>query len=165
MTAARPQRKRYQTVLASFLLFGVLVADPAGSRGGTTERIVTDWHTGLAIGGYDPVAFYTDRKPILGAADVELAYGGAVWRFTNIGNREAFAAHPDVYMPQFGGYDPVGVARGVAVPGNPEIWTIIGDSLFLFRDQSRLRTFLTDPERFTGAAERRWPDVLRALTP
>ena len=146
-------------------MFVAMAMTPAGSWGGTTERIVTDWHTGLAIGGYDPVAFYTDRKPTLGAADVELSYGGAVWRFANIGNRAAFAAHPEVYMPQFGGYDPVGIAHGVAVPGNPEVWTIVGNSLFLFHDQARLQTFSTDPERLTDAAERKWPGLLQTLTP
>ena len=80
---------------------------------------MVDWHTGLAIGGYDPVAFFTDGKPLLGKADIEFAYGGAIWRFRNVGNRDAFAAHPEIYRPQFGGYDPLGVAHGVAVPGNP----------------------------------------------
>jgi len=141
-----------------------LAMDPVGSRGSTTERIVTDWHTGLAIGGYDPVAFYTDRKPILGSSEVELSYGGAVWRFANIGNRAAFAANPEVYTPQFGGYDPIGVAHGIAVPGNPEIWTIVGVSLFLFRDQTRLQTFLSDPGRFNAAAEHKWPELLQTLT-
>ena len=51
--------------------------------------IVVDWHTGLAIGGYDPVAFYTDGKPVPGKVELELTYGGAVWRFCNIGNHEA----------------------------------------------------------------------------
>ena len=52
-----------------------------------------------------------------GNPELELRYGGAAWRFCNVGNRAAFAAQPEVYMPQFGGYDPVGVARGVAVAG------------------------------------------------
>ena len=52
---------------------------------------------------------------------------------------------PDVYMPQFGGYDPVGVARGVAVAGNPDIWLISGGRLFLFYDRDRLETFAADP--------------------
>ena len=77
--------------------------------------MVVDWHTGLAIGGYDPVAYFTDGKPLPAEPIWNCSYGGAVWRFRNIGNRAAFAAHPDVYMPQFGGYDPLGVARGVAV--------------------------------------------------
>jgi len=61
---------------------------------------LVDRHTGLALGGYDPVAFYTDGKPLPGSPEFELQYGGAVWRFSNVGNREAFAARPDVYMPR-----------------------------------------------------------------
>jgi hypothetical protein len=81
------------------------------------------------------------------------------------GNREAFAARPDVYMPKFGGYDPVGVARGVAVAGNPSIWAIMGGQLFLFYDRDRLAAFAADPQRITSVAERKWPDVLRTLSP
>ena len=78
-----------------------------------------------------------------------MRYGGAVWRFCNIGNRAAFAARPDVYMPQFGGYDPVGVARGVAVAGNPNLWLIAGERLFLFYDRARLEKFAADPSAST----------------
>ena len=81
---------------------------------------MVDWHTGLAIDGYDPVAFFTDGKPVQGSADLELRYGGVVWRFTNVGNRAAFAAAPNVYMPQYGGYDPVGVARGARGRGQSQ---------------------------------------------
>ena len=94
-----------------------------------------------------------------------MQYGGAVWRFCNFGNRAAFAERPDVYMPQFGGYDPVGVARGVAVAGRPDVWLISDGRLFLFYDSHRLETFAADPERFSSAAERKWPEILRTLSP
>jgi hypothetical protein len=166
MTAARQQRKRNGTVASALacLLLGLPSASSL-SRAATTETIVVDWHTGLAIGGYDPVAFYTDAKPVLGRPDFELRYGGAVWRFCNVGNREAFAAQPDVYLPQFGGYDPLGVAHGVAVAGNPTLWLISGSRLFLFYDRQRLQTFAADPDRIIAAAERKWPDVLHTLSP
>ena len=109
-----------------------------------------DRHTGLAIGGYDPVAFYTDGRPVPGSPDLEFQYGGTIWRFRNIGNREAFAARPDVYMPKFGGYDPLGVARGVAVAGNPDVWLINGGRLFLFYDRDHLATFSANSERITS---------------
>ena len=142
-----------------------LSAGPSGPRAAATQTIVVDWHTGLAIGGYDPVAFYTEGKPVPGSADFELRYGGAIWRFSNIGNRAEFAARPDVYMPRFGGYDPLGVAHGVAVAGNPNVWLISGERLYLFYDRARLETFTADAERLTAAAERKWPDVLRTLSP
>lgn len=166
MTAARQERKRYRAGAGAFACLAlVLSVAPPKAHAATTETIVVDWHTGLAIEGYDPVAFYTDGKSMPGSPDFELRYAGAVWRFCNVGNREAFAARPDVYMPQFGGYDPVGVAHGVAVAGNPSVWLIAGEKLFLFYDHTRLEAFNADPERAIGAAQRRWPDVLRTLSP
>jgi hypothetical protein len=166
MTAARQQRKQYRAGNAAFAgLLAMLAALAPASRAATTETLVVDRYSGLAIDGYDPVAFYTDGKPVPGRPDFELRYGGAVWRFRNVGNREAFAAHPDVYMPKFGGYDPVGVARGVAVAGNPSVWSITGGRLFLFYDRDRLAIFAADAERITRAAERKWPEVLRSLSP
>ena len=145
-------------------MLAVAALSPAW-QAAATERIVVAWHTGLAIDGYDPVAFYTDGKPVPGSPDFELSYGGAVWRFSNVGNRAAFAARPDVYMPQFGGYDPVGVARGVAVAGNPGIWLISSQRLFLFYDLSRRESFAANAARMTEAANRKWPEVLRTLSP
>jgi hypothetical protein len=169
MTAARQKRKRYCFSLAALAglsaytaLAFVLGAGPGASAG---ERIVVDWHTGLAIDGYDPVAFFTDGKPVQGSPDLELHKGGVVWRFTNVGNRAAFAATPDVYMPQYGGYDPIGVSRGLAVPGNPGVWLIQGQRLFLFYDNARRQKFANDPSRVTASADRKWPDVQRTLTP
>src|SRR5690349_10284155 len=93
-------------------------------RAATTERVVTDRYTGIAINGFDPVAYFTDKAPRLGLSDHEMALSGVTWRFRNEGNMAAFAADPDVYAPQFGGYDPVGVARGVAAAGHPEVFLI-----------------------------------------
>ena len=72
---------------------------------------------------------------------------------------------PDVYMPQYGGYDPLGVARGVAVAGNPNVWLIAGEKLFLFYDDARREKFAADPDRVVGPADRKWPAVLRTLIP
>lgn len=68
-------------------------------------------------------------------------------------------------MPQFGGYDPVGVAHGIAVAGNPAIWLIAGQRLFLFYDRDRLAAFVAAPQRMISAAEHRWPQLLRTLSP
>ncbi len=163
MTAARQQRKRYRIVAIGAALLGLAALLPMARA--ATERIVVDWHSGLAIDGYDPVAFYTQSAPTLGSPDFELSYGGAVWRFRNVGNRAAFAARPDVYMPQFGGYDPLGVAHGVAVAGNPRVWLIAGSRLFLFYDHDRLKEFAANIEGIAAAAERKWPQVRSTLSP
>jgi hypothetical protein len=166
MTPARQERKLYSACLAAFAcLTLIFAAGLSRSHAAVTERIVVDWHTGLAIGGYDPVAYFTDGKPLAGGEELEFRYGGAVWRFCNVGNRAAFAAEPDVYMPKFGGYDPLGVARGVAVAGNPNVWFITGERLFLFYDSARREKFAADPDRLSATAERKWPEVLRTLSP
>jgi hypothetical protein len=166
MTAARQKRKRLCAGFAAAAgVLMALMAGPSGSVAATTERLVVDWHTGLAIGGYDPVAFFTDGRPVAGSANFELRYAGAIWRFRNVGNRDAFAAQPDIYMPKFGGYDPIGVTRNVAVAGNPNVWLISGERLYLFYDRGRLEKFATDTDRLSAEAERKWPDVKRALSP
>jgi hypothetical protein len=140
------------------------VASPR-SDAATTEMIVVDRHTGLAIGGYDPVAFFTDGKPVEGSATFEFRYGGAIWHFSNIGNRDAFADRPDIYMPRFGGYDPTIVARGVATPGNPNVWLIAEQQLFLFYDHDHLEKFVADSSHLLAEAERQWPTVTYTLSP
>src|SRR5262245_23899630 len=121
MTAERRSRKRYVWAAVLALALAALAGAPQAS---TTERVVVDRHTGLAIYGIDPVAYFTEGKPTAGREDFELRHAGAVWRFENEGNKAAFAADPQVYMPRFGGYDPVGVSRGVATPGKPALWAI-----------------------------------------
>jgi hypothetical protein len=165
MTAARQKRKRFRSCFAVFGAMLALCGGDAVARAAVTERIVVDWYTGLAIGGYDPVAYFTDGKLTAGSADFELRYDGVIWRFRNVGNRSAFAERPDVYMPQFGGYDPLGVAHGVAVAGKPNVWLIAGERLFLFYDQTRLQKFAADSNGVAATAARKWPAVLQTLSP
>ncbi len=116
---------------------GVAFVLGRGRRRSADRRIVVDWHTGSRSTATTRSPFSPTASRCRAVADLELRYGGAVWRFSNVGNRAAFAATPNVYMPQYGGYDPVGVARGVAVAGNPNVWLITGQRLFLFYDSAR----------------------------
>ena len=125
--------------------------------------VVTDPQSGLAISGFDPVAYFSEAKPAVGRAELEHGAGGAVWRFTNAGNRAAFAGDPDVYAPRFGGYDPVAIARGASVPGHPEIWLVSGQRLYLFYNASARAAFAAEPERIIETAERNWPVVQKKL--
>jgi hypothetical protein len=88
---------------------------------------------------------------------------GAVWRFINEGNRAAFAGHPEVYAPRFGGYDPVAIGRGRSVPGHPLFWLVVGQRLYFFYSENARAAFLADPGRIIDTAERRWPEIARGL--
>jgi hypothetical protein len=140
-----------------------LCQGPAGAA--TTERLVVDRHTGLAIYGFDPVAYFTDSEPLTGRPEFELSFAGAVWRFRNEGNRAAFVERPDVYSPRFGGYDVLGVARGAAVPGNPLYWAVVRQRLYLFESPATRDAFARDQGVVLPAAEAKWPDLLKTLVP
>jgi len=128
-------------------------------RAATTERIVVDRHTGLAIYGVDPVAYFTDRKPVAGREEFEHRFAGAVWRFDNDSNRAAFIADPNVYMPRYGGYDPVGIARGVSTAGSPDFWVVYDERLYLFYTAQARQAFIADPALVIASASARWAEV------
>jgi hypothetical protein len=129
----------------------------------TTERVVVDPNSGLALYGIDPVAYFTDAKPTPGREDFEYRFAGAVWRFANPGNRAAFAADPEVYMPRFGGYDPLGVARGIATPGYPELWSMVENRIYLFYTRQARDAFIGNPAAAIAAADARWPELMSRL--
>ena len=147
------------------LLAGLAAQGLSGSAAdaATTERVVVNRYTGLAIWGFDPVAYFVDARPMPGLPDFETAQAGAVWRFRNEGNRVAFAAHPEVYGPRFGGYDPIDLVRGVAVAGNPRFWLISGQRLYLFGREENRDAFAADAERILREADARWPELERDL--
>ena len=160
MTAERRSRKRY--VCLALLALGAVALAPV-LNAATTERVVVDRHTGLAIYGIDPVAYFTERKPTAGREAFELRHSGAIWRFENEGNRAAFAADPEVYMPRFGGYDPIGVSRGVATPGKPAVWAVNEQRLYLFYTADARATFLANPAEVIAGATARWSAVKSEL--
>jgi hypothetical protein len=126
---------------------------------------VVDRHSGLAIGGFDPVAYFTEGAPMLGRGEYEFRHAGAVWRFRNAGNRGAFAADPEFYSPRFGGYDPVGIFGGAGVAGDPRLWIVADERLYLFHSPQNRAEFLRDSRRLIGAADKQWPAVQLTLSP
>ena len=120
--------------------------------------------TGLAIEGFDPVAYFTDARPELGLADFEASEAGAVWRFRNEGNRASFVAHPDIYGPQFGGYDPIDLARGVTFAGNPRFWLIFGTAALSVRPRAKPGCLCRrSVARAARSANLRWPELEQTL--
>ena len=115
----------------------------------TTERIVIDRNTGLAISGFDPVAYFTDAQALPGKSEFEQVVAGTAWRFRNAGNRAAFLADPDVYMPRFGGYDPVAYfATGKPTPGLAQFSTTYKGATYRFASAENRDRFIAAPEKF-----------------
>jgi hypothetical protein len=165
MTAQRQETNRRPGLAFIALLAGLaaMAGLEIAAQAATTERVVVDRYTGLALGGFDPVAYFTDARAMAGRPGFEVSEAGAVWRFRNEGNRAFFLAHPEIYGPQFGGYDPTDAARGVAVAGNPQVWLIAGQRLFLFGHAESRDAFAADPARVLRQAKARWPGLQETL--
>ena len=135
-----------------------LGAAPASAVPGLNERFVADPSTGVALYGFDPVAYFTEGRPVPGRRDIEAEWNGAAWRFASEANRAAFLSAPQVYAPRFGGYDPAGVSSGVAVAGHPLLFVVRDERLYLFRTSA-------DRDAFSDAraAAIAWPKVEAGL--
>jgi hypothetical protein len=168
MTAQRQENKGQRLKIAPLVAIAGFLIGLAGQvtqvGAASTERVVVNRHTGLAIDGFDPVAYFTDADALAGQPDIETSDQGAIWRFRNAGNREAFLAHPEIYGPRFGGYDPTDVARGKPVPGRAQIWLIRGERLYLFSREESRDAFAAAPERFLDQADAKWPELAETLS-
>ncbi len=137
----------------------------SSGTGALTERVAADWRTGLALYGFDPVTYFASSGPKPGRPELEYAHAGVTWRFRNEGNRAAFAERPDIYMPQYGGYDPIAIAQGAATPGHPELWLIRGGRLYMFHSSEAREAFLKAGDSAVALAEKHWPQVVNRLIP
>ena len=97
-----------------------------------SRRVVIDPNSGLAIWGYDPVAYHTDQKAVKGKHDYEFVWNNVSWVFASQANLEVFKADPDLYAPQFGGHGALAMARGYLSASNPKVWALYKDRLYLF---------------------------------
>ena len=132
------------STLAASAAFETRLAAQGAAKPPSSERV--------ALNGYDPVAYFVDSKAVMGRPDLELRLAGATWRFCNEGNRGAFAAAPAVYIPRFGGHDPMSVGRGASAAGHPEIWAIVNRRLYLFFNETARNAFVCVPEPAISAA-------------
>ena len=87
----------------------------------------------LAIKGYDPVAYFTEGKPVRGVPEIEeYEWGGLRYRFSRAEHRELFKAEPDRYAPQFGNFCAMALSKGELVEADPENWLISDGKLYVF---------------------------------
>jgi hypothetical protein len=159
---ATARRHSRRSACGALLAAALLPLLPRPARA-VTELIVHDLYSGVAIGGYDPVAYFVEGRPVPGDPENEVEWGGAYWHFVNKGNAAAFVDAPGVYVPAYGGYGVLGVSRGQPQAGDPELFAIHRDRLFLFHSAADRAAFLADPEGLIAIADARWPAVREML--
>lgn len=111
---------------------------------------------GLAVHGYDVVAYFTDERPVRGTAAFVHRWRGAEWRFASAAHRDAFAAEPERYAPQYGGFCAYGVALGAQVDVDPTAWRIVDGRLYLNVDHSVQRRWQRDIPGYIRQGDANW---------
>jgi len=115
---------------------------------------------GVAIDGYDPVAYFTDGRPMEGKEQFEQEWNGATWRFASKEHRDLFAADPEKYAPQYGGYCAWAVSQGSTADIDPDAWKIHDGKLYLNYDAKVQAKWLADMENLIDKADQNWPKLL-----
>ncbi len=125
---------------------------------GSTAPVNTD-QTGLALRGYDPVAYFETGKPAEGAADITATVDGVRYRFVNEAHKRTFLADPVKYLPQFGGYCAVGTSHGEKVDSDPTTGRVVDGKLYLNFSPAVQTLFDKDVSGTISRAEANWPKV------
>ena len=115
---------------------------------------------GVAIDGYDPVAYFTAGRPVEGSKEHSFEWEGATWRFASAENRGLFAKEPGKYAPQYGGYCAYAIANGYTADIDPDAWTIHEGKLYLNYDEKIEAKWRADKASFIAKADANWPKLL-----
>jgi YHS domain-containing protein len=154
---------RKQILTIGLLLAGFVGFSPVFAASVVTA-IVTNPLTGVAIDGYDPVSYFTENEPQLGSAGYAYDWGGVTWYFASAANRDAFKSAPDVYAPQFGGHGTMSLARGFLSDGNPRVYLLLGERLYLFYSGANRDAFTMTPKKALSDAIANWKRLSQTLS-
>ena len=117
--------------------------------------------TRLAISGYDPVAYFTDGKPVLGMPQFEHVWHDARWRFASATHRDLFVGDPNRYAPQYDGYCAMGLAmeKGHKATADPEAWVIVDGKLYVMHSLAGRENWLQNVTENIKRDNENWPSV------
>ncbi|MEM8627746.1 MAG: YHS domain-containing (seleno)protein [Pseudomonadota bacterium] len=138
---------------------GALAVVSYPATAGGAPKHYTQIVPGVAVGGYDPVAYFTEGKARQGKADVTLKHEGVTFRFASTENRDTFKADPAKYIPQYGGHCAWAAAQGYAAKGDPRNWDVRGGKLYLNYNADIQSRWLKNPDGFISQADKKWPEV------
>jgi YHS domain-containing protein len=148
-----------RTVLAALAVLTALgsLTSPVLAR---SDEVYTGILSSLAVGGYDPVAYFESGKPVEGSSQFTTEYKGATWQFASQEHLDKFLASPDAYAPQYGGYCAWAVSNGYTASGDPNIWKIVDGKLYLNYDENVQTEWEKDIPGHITKADGNWPAVL-----
>ncbi|MDJ1185379.1 YHS domain-containing (seleno)protein [Roseofilum casamattae] len=114
----------------------------------------------LAIKGADPVAYFTESKAVIGSPEFKHEWNGAIWHFASAANRDKFAANPNQYAPEYGGYCAFALSRNYLASVEPEVWTIYEGKLYLNYSMEVQARWSRDIPGNIAKGDGNWPAIL-----
>jgi hypothetical protein len=151
---------RHALMIAALIAAGLAAAAAVGPTRAAEPPVFTGLVKGVAVGGYDPVAYFREGKPVKGREDLTIEHEGVRWRFASEANRDAFKAEPANFAPQYGGYCAWAVSRGYTAKGDPNAWSVVDGRLYLNYDVNVRRDWLRDVPGNIRKGDANWPKVL-----
>ena len=142
--------------LAAFSLAAAILASGAVFAGEINEV------NGVAIKGYDPVAYFTDGKPVQGKAEYNSHYKDGTFRFASAEHKKLFDSNPDKYAPQYGGFCAYGTATGHKADVDPAAFSVVDDKLYLNYNKSVQGKWKQDVPGYIVQANQQWPSVSKS---
>ncbi len=152
-------RRIFMISMSAMLIFGTVFAS-TGAFAGKSD-IYANSSTGVAINGYDPVAYFTKNAPTVGDEKYSANWNGAIWRFSNQENKNKFEASPEKYAPQYGGYCAYAVSYGSTASTDPKAWTVVAGKLYLNYSLSVRKRWRGDKAGYIKKTDNNWPGVLQ----
>ncbi len=148
--------RRYAISLALALVAGVFATSIPSSA---TEKAP------LALKGYDTVAYFTEKRAVLGDPQFQQEWDGAIYRFSSARHLELFKGDPDRYLPQYNNWCAASVSKGAKVHGNPEWWLVVDNRLYLFGKPIGPGVMSEDPVAMKSKADENWSKVSQLPEP
>lgn len=112
--------------------------------------------TGIAIEGYDPVAYFEMSKPVKGSKAFKATHDGATYRFVSKRHLKLFTANPAKYVPEYGGYCAFGMRYGQTSKVDPTAWTVVDGKLYLQYNQGTQAVWRKKPQEYITIANQIW---------
>ena len=138
------------------LMFSILVFASLSLFSQKSETFV---QSGKAIRGYDPVAYFSEGKPVKGDEKLVYNWNNANWYFSSQQNLDLFKANPEKYAPQYGGYCAYGLSEGHKAPTDADAWTIEDGKLYLNYNTDVRKMWSKEKKERIEKADKNWPTV------
>ena len=143
----------FSAILVLFVVIGVANAAEV------PEHINVD-SEGYSIDRYDPVAYFTEGRPLRGKREFNAEYQGAKYAFSSEINREQFLSDPDKYVPQYGGYCAYGVVHGGKSEVDPEVWEVVDGKLYLMISGGTKSIWQKRKKAYIQMADKAWQSII-----